>query len=57
MDPDQTARMRRLVCIRSGRKRMTLVLSWRSSIIVIRIRLLSFSGVRASDFLSKSSKI
>jgi hypothetical protein len=27
MDPDQTARMRRLVLIHAGRKRITLVLS------------------------------
>jgi hypothetical protein len=31
MDPDQTARMRRLVWIHVGRKRITLVLSWRGS--------------------------
>jgi hypothetical protein len=31
MDPDQTARTRRLVWIIAGRKRITLVLSWRSS--------------------------
>jgi hypothetical protein len=32
MDPDQTARMRRLVWIHAGRKRITLVLSWRAHI-------------------------
>jgi hypothetical protein len=31
MDPDQTARMRRQVWIHAGRKRITLVLSWRGS--------------------------
>jgi hypothetical protein len=31
MDPDQTARMRRLVWIHAGRKRTMLVLSWRGS--------------------------
>jgi hypothetical protein len=31
MDPDQTARMRRLVWIYAGRKRITLVLSWSGS--------------------------
>jgi hypothetical protein len=31
MDPDQTARMRRLVWINAGRKCITLVLSWRGS--------------------------
>jgi hypothetical protein len=31
MDPDQTARMRRLVWIHAGRKRIMLVLSWRGS--------------------------
>jgi hypothetical protein len=31
MDPDQTARMRRLVWIHAGRKRITLVLSWHGS--------------------------
>jgi hypothetical protein len=33
MDPDQTVRMRRLVWIQAGRKRITLVLSWRGSFI------------------------
>jgi hypothetical protein len=33
MDPDLTARMRRLVWIHAGRKRITLVLSWRGSFI------------------------
>jgi hypothetical protein len=31
MDPDQTARMRRLVWIHAGRKPIMLVLSWRGS--------------------------
>jgi hypothetical protein len=31
MDPDQTARMHRLVWIHAGRKRITLVLSWLGS--------------------------
>jgi hypothetical protein len=31
MDPDQTARMRRLVWIHAGRKRIMLVLSWHGS--------------------------
>jgi hypothetical protein len=31
MDPDQTARMRGLVWIHAGRKRIMLVLSWRGS--------------------------
>jgi hypothetical protein len=31
MDPDQTARMRRLVWIYVGRKRIMLILSWRGS--------------------------
>jgi hypothetical protein len=31
MDPDQTARMRRLVLIHAGRKPIMLVLSWRGS--------------------------
>jgi hypothetical protein len=33
MDPDQTARMRRLVWIHAGRKPIMLVLSWRGSYI------------------------
>jgi hypothetical protein len=37
MDPDQTAQMRRLVCIRSGRKRFTLVLSWRGSFFLFYV--------------------
>jgi hypothetical protein len=36
MDPDQTARMRRLVWIHAGRKPTMLVLSWRSSYLLIR---------------------
>jgi hypothetical protein len=35
MDSDQTARMCRLVWIHAGRKPIMLVLSWRSSYIVI----------------------
>jgi hypothetical protein len=35
MNPDQTARMRRLFWIRAGRKRITLVLLWRGSIMVL----------------------
>jgi TnpA family transposase len=31
MDPDQSARMRRLVWINAGRKRTMLVLTWRGS--------------------------
>jgi hypothetical protein len=31
MDPDQTARMRRLVWIHAGRKPIMLVLSWHGS--------------------------
>jgi hypothetical protein len=31
MDPDQTARMRRLDWMHAGRKRIMLVLSWRGS--------------------------
>jgi hypothetical protein len=31
MDPDHTARMRRLVWIHAGRKPIMLVLSWRGS--------------------------
>jgi hypothetical protein len=31
MDPDQTERMRRLVWIHAGRKRIMSVLSWRGS--------------------------
>jgi hypothetical protein len=34
MDPDQTARMLRLVWIRAGHKRIMLVLSWRGSFII-----------------------
>jgi hypothetical protein len=34
MDPDQTARTRRLVWINAGRKRTMLVLSWHGSIFV-----------------------
>jgi hypothetical protein len=34
MDPDQTARMRRLVWIHTGRKPIMLVLSWRSSNVI-----------------------
>jgi hypothetical protein len=34
MDPDQTARVRRLVWIHAGRKCITLVLSWRGSILM-----------------------
>jgi hypothetical protein len=33
MDPDQTARMRRLDLIHAGRKRTMLVLSWRGSYV------------------------
>jgi hypothetical protein len=33
MDPNQTARMRRLVWIHAGRKPIMLVLSWRGSFI------------------------
>jgi hypothetical protein len=33
MDPDQTARMRMLVWIHAGRKRIMLVLSWRGSFL------------------------
>jgi hypothetical protein len=35
MDPDQSAQMCRLVWIHAGRKRTMLVLSWRSSFIVV----------------------
>jgi hypothetical protein len=31
MDPDQTAQMRRLVCIHAGRKHTMLALSWHGS--------------------------
>jgi hypothetical protein len=50
MDPDQTVRMRRLVWIHAGRKRIMLVLSWRGSytsncllffLMVAQVRLLS----------------
>jgi hypothetical protein len=34
MDPDLTARMRRLVWIHTDRKRIMLVLSWRGSKVV-----------------------
>jgi hypothetical protein len=34
MDPDQSARMPRLVLIHAGRKLIMLVLSWRGSFIV-----------------------
>jgi hypothetical protein len=37
MDPDQTARMRRLVWIHAGRKRITLVLSSRGSTYVLQL--------------------
>jgi hypothetical protein len=33
MDPDQTARMRKLVWIHDGGKRTMLVLSWRGSFV------------------------
>ena len=35
MNPDQTARMRRLVWIHAGRKHTMLVLSWRGSFIIV----------------------
>jgi hypothetical protein len=35
MDPDQTVRMRRLVWIHAGHKRIMLVLSWRGSILIL----------------------
>jgi hypothetical protein len=34
MDPDLTARMRRLVWVHAGRKRTMLVLSWRGSFYI-----------------------
>jgi hypothetical protein len=34
MDPDQTARMRRLVWIHAGRKPIMLVLSWHGSYLL-----------------------
>jgi hypothetical protein len=37
MDPDQTARMRRLVWIHAGRKRITLVLSWHGSFMLLQV--------------------
>jgi hypothetical protein len=36
MDPDQTARRRRLVWIRAGRKPIMFVLSWRGSFVYLR---------------------
>jgi hypothetical protein len=39
MDLDKIARMRRLVWIHAGRKRTMLVLSWRSSFILIIVLL------------------
>jgi hypothetical protein len=37
MDPDQTARMRRLVWIHGGRKPIMLVLSWRGSFFFAKV--------------------
>jgi hypothetical protein len=37
MDPDQTARMCRLVWIHAGRKPIMLVLSWHGSIISLNV--------------------
>jgi hypothetical protein len=43
MDPDQTARMRRLVLIHAGCKPIMLVLSWRGSNVVLVLLLILHS--------------
>jgi hypothetical protein len=44
MDPDQTARMRRLVWIHAGRKPIMLVLSWHGS--YVSVILLQLNSIR-----------
>jgi hypothetical protein len=39
MDPDQTARMRRLVWTHAGRKPIMLVLSWHGSNVLRRMKI------------------
>jgi hypothetical protein len=50
MDTDQTARMRRLVWIHAGRKPIMLVLSWRGSLMSIRLNV--WDQVSQEFFLS-----
>jgi hypothetical protein len=51
MDPDQTARMCRLVWIYAGRKRTMLVLSWSGSIVHMDILtyFYHYIHIRATD--------
>jgi hypothetical protein len=53
MDTDQTARMRRLVWIHAGRKRITLVLSWRGSFFVAE----ALNVLDSSTCFSKQHKV